>query len=96
MIDGKVEGTIALNGCALTIGPGAKVQAEIHDAGSVRVLGHLVGNIHLDGFVEVGEEASMEGDIRAPRIRLADGARFRGSIDMSGRAKATAKGQGGG
>jgi cytoskeletal protein CcmA (bactofilin family) len=84
VIDGKVNGKISLEGHELTIGPKGRVDAEIHDASSVRVLGRLVGNIIIDGSVEIGAAASMVGDIKACRVHLADGAQFRGSIDMGG------------
>jgi len=90
VIEGKVNGRISLKGHALTIGPNARVEAEIHDASSVKVLGHLIGNISIDGSVELGPAASMVGDIKAPRVHVTDGAQFRGSIDMGGRSAAAA------
>ena len=53
------------------------------DAASVVVHGQLVGNITATDSVEVAATGMMEGDIRAPRVALAEGARFRGRIDMS-------------
>ncbi len=84
VIDGKVNGRISLKGHELTIGPNGRVEAEIHDASSVRVQGRLIGNIIIDGSVEIMAAASVVGDIKAPRVHLADGAQFRGSIDMGG------------
>ena len=60
------------------------INAEIC-AKSVTVLGKLVGNIKAGEKVEVAASGSMEGDITAPRVILADGASFKGSIDMEGR-----------
>ena len=84
VIDGKVNGRISLKGHELTIGPNGLVEAEIHDASSVRVQGRLIGNIIIDGSVEIMAAASVVGDIKAPRVHLADGAQFRGNIDMGG------------
>ena len=88
-IDGKVEGKIHMKDHNLTVGPNGSINAEIH-AKAVVVLGKLVGNIKAGEKVEVAASGSMEGDIVAPRVALADGARFKGSIDMEGRAAAKA------
>jgi cytoskeletal protein CcmA (bactofilin family) len=82
VIDGKVNGRISLKGHQLTIGPNGRVEAEIHDASSVKVLGQLIGNIVINGSVEIAAAASMMGDIKAPRVTIEDGAQFRGNIDM--------------
>jgi cytoskeletal protein CcmA (bactofilin family) len=90
-IDGKVEGKITLHGQHVTIGPNGHVTAEIQ-AKSVVVGGQMKGNIIADDRVEVVATGAMLGDVRAPRVILADGARFKGSIDMDGKsAPATAK-----
>ena len=86
VIDGKVDGRIFLTGHELTIAENGVVNAEIHEASAVVVRGQMVGNITADDRVEVAETGSMLGDINAPRVVLAEGARFKGSIDM-GRKK---------
>ena len=83
-IDGRVEGKISLNGQSVTIGPNGHVVAEIQ-AKSVIVGGQMKGNILADDRVEIAATGSMLGDVRAPRVVLADGARFKGSIDMDGK-----------
>jgi cytoskeletal protein CcmA (bactofilin family) len=80
-IEGKVEGKIVLHGHDVTIGPEGRVNAEIH-ARAVTVGGTVKGNITADDKVELASSGKMTGDIRAPRVVLADGARFKGSIDM--------------
>ncbi len=80
-IEGKVEGKILLKDHNLTIGANGKITAEIQ-AKTVLVIGEIVGNINADDKVEVAATGSMRGDIVAPRVVLADGARFKGSIDM--------------
>ena len=81
MIEGKVDGKIYLKDHSLTIGANGQITAEIH-AKAVTVVGEVVGNITADDKVEVASTGSMQGDICAPRVVLADGARFKGSIDM--------------
>ena len=86
-VEGKVEGKIALKGCAVTIGQTGRVAGEIH-AKSVVVAGLLNGNISAEEMVEVAATGTMMGDIRAPRVVLADGAKFKGTIDMDVKANA--------
>ena len=81
MIDGHVEGKIELREHTLTIGANGRIKAQVF-AKSVVVLGELVGNINAAERVEIRENGSMDGDIVAPRIAIAEGAHFRGSIDM--------------
>jgi cytoskeletal protein CcmA (bactofilin family) len=80
-IEGKVDGKINLKDHNLTIGSNGKITAEIQ-AKTVMVIGEVVGNITADDKVEVAATGAMKGDIVAPRVVLADGARFKGSIDM--------------
>ena len=80
-IDGKLDGKVFLKDHKLTIGQNGHIKAEIQ-AKEVVVAGDLLGNITASDRVEVTTTGSMHGDISAPRVILADGARFRGSIDM--------------
>ncbi len=80
-IEGKVDGKIFLKDHNLTIGANGRITAELQ-AKSVLVVGEVVGNITADDKVEIAATGSMRGDIVAPRVVLADGARFKGSIDM--------------
>lgn len=86
-IDGKVDGKILLKDHNLTIGPNGRISAEVH-AKAVVVVGEVIGNITADDRVEVAPSGSVQGDLRAPRVILADGSRFKGSIDMSKSATA--------
>jgi cytoskeletal protein CcmA (bactofilin family) len=82
-IDGRVDGQILLTGHQLTIGENGHVTAEINDASTVIVRGTMSGNITAADRVEVASQGSMQGDIRAPRVVLADGSRFKGKIDTA-------------
>jgi cytoskeletal protein CcmA (bactofilin family) len=83
-IDGVLDGKIHMKEHNLTVGPNGSINAEIR-AKSVVVQGKLIGNIVAGEKVEVAQSGSMNGDITAPRVILADGAAFKGSIDMEGR-----------
>jgi cytoskeletal protein CcmA (bactofilin family) len=80
-IDGTVDGTVALNGHNLTVGPNGRITAEIN-ANSVVVEGHVVGNINAKERIELRAGSSVEGDLAAPRVVLGEGARLKGSVDM--------------
>ena len=43
-----------------------------------------MGNITALDKVTIAPSGSVDGDIKAPRISIADGARFKGKIDMEG------------
>lgn len=80
-VEGQVEGRIELREHVLTIGSNGKIKSEIL-AKSVVVLGEVVGNITASEKVDIRENGSVEGDIVAPRVAIAEGAHFRGSVDM--------------
>jgi len=86
-IDGRVQGKIKLNGHSLTIGPNGKIDAALR-AKSVVIRGEVKGNISADDKILITASGSVEGDLKAPRIALDDGACFVGSVDM-GTAKAS-------
>ena len=80
-IEGQVEGQIELKQHILTVGPHGRVRGQIF-AKVVVVLGEVVGNIKASDKVSIRETGALEGDIVAPRVAIAEGARFRGKIDM--------------
>ena len=86
-IEGQFEGKIELRDNVLTVGPNGKIKAELLFAKSVDILGRVAGKITAVDIVSIRENGSVDGDITAPRIAIADGAHFRGSVDM-GRAGA--------
>jgi cytoskeletal protein CcmA (bactofilin family) len=81
-IEGMVDGKIQVKDHNLTIGANGRIKAEVH-AKMVVVLGQVQGNISADDKVEIAPSGQVDGDIRAPRVAIADGAKFRGSIDMN-------------
>ena len=97
-IEGQVEGKIELRQNILTIGPNGRIKAQVF-AKSVVVLGEVTGNVTATEKVDIRDNGSVDGDIAAPRVAIAEGAHFRGSIDMqkaggggkSGDQKADAK-----
>jgi cytoskeletal protein CcmA (bactofilin family) len=80
-IEGQVEGKIELRQNVLTIGPNGKIKAQVF-AKSVIVLGEVVGNVSASEKVDIRDNGSVDGDLVSPRVAIAEGAHFRGSIDM--------------
>jgi cytoskeletal protein CcmA (bactofilin family) len=80
-IEGHVEGRIDLKDNVLTIGPNGKIKAEVF-AKSVVVLGEVTGNVTASEKVDIRDNGSVDGDIASPRVAIAEGAHFRGSVDM--------------
>jgi cytoskeletal protein CcmA (bactofilin family) len=90
-IEGQVEGKIELRQNILTIGPNAKIKAQVF-AKTVIVQGEVHGNVTATERVDIRDNGSVDGDLSAPRVAIADGAHFRGSIDMQrGGVKADGK-----
>src|SRR5512138_3799885 len=80
-IEGHVEGTIQLRDNVLTIGPNGKIKAQVF-AKAVIVLGEVTGNVTASDKVDIRDGGSVDGDIVSPRVAIAEGAHFRGSVDM--------------
>lgn len=87
-IEGKVDGKILVKDHNLTIGANGRIIAEVH-AKTVVVVGTVNGNITADDKVELAPSGTVNGDIRAPRVAISDGAKFKGSIDMGAKAAST-------
>jgi cytoskeletal protein CcmA (bactofilin family) len=86
-IEGHVEGTIQLRDHVLTIGPNGRIKAQVF-AKSVIVLGEVTGNVTASDKVDIRDNGSVDGDIVSPRVAIAEGAHFRGSVDMQRKAGA--------
>ncbi len=80
VVEGTVRGKINLNS-DLRIGTQARVEATVH-AKNVTVEGKVTGDISADDRLELVTNATVDGNIKAPRIIVAEGAKFRGSVDM--------------
>ncbi|MGE5245618.1 MAG: bactofilin family protein [Betaproteobacteria bacterium] len=89
-IEGHVEGTIQLRDHVLTIGPNGRIKAQVF-AKAVIVLGEVTGNVSASEKVDIRDNGSVDGDIVAPRVAIAEGAHFRGSVDMQRKGGAPAQ-----
>jgi cytoskeletal protein CcmA (bactofilin family) len=82
-IDGCVEGTIELGDHGLTIGTGAEIKADLV-AKTIVISGAVTGNVTASSIVDLRATGSVDGDIIAPRLLMADGAVIKGRVDASG------------
>jgi cytoskeletal protein CcmA (bactofilin family) len=85
-LDGDIEGTITLTESRLTIGPNARVRANI-TVRDVIVFGNLVGNVQATGRVDLRQSASVNGDIRAGRLSIEESAVLKGLVELKAGAE---------
>ena len=91
-IEGHVEGKIELKDNILTIGPNGRIKAAVF-AKAVIVLGEVHGNIAASEKVDIRDGGSVDGDIVSPKVAIAEGAHFRGAVDMQRKAGAATTAQ---
>jgi cytoskeletal protein CcmA (bactofilin family) len=90
IMDGDLEGSITLSESKLTIGPNARVIANINVRDLV-VFGKLTGNVIASGRIELRQTAVVSGDIVASRLSIEESAVLQGRVDLTGTgAKAAA------
>jgi cytoskeletal protein CcmA (bactofilin family) len=82
IVEGAIRGKIQLES-DLRIGSSARVEALVH-AKNVMIEGVLVGDVSADARVELLPSAKVDGNIKAPKIVVAEGAKFKGAVDMGG------------
>jgi cytoskeletal protein CcmA (bactofilin family) len=80
VIQGTVKGKIAVKESLFVEGSGI-VEADI-ETQNVEIAGKVTGNILASDKVELKTDCRVVGDIKAPRILIADGASFKGNVDM--------------
>jgi cytoskeletal protein CcmA (bactofilin family) len=81
LIDGKVEGDINSDG-ALTVGENADIRAEIKTK-SITIYGKVQGNITVSERCELKSKCTLQGDLKAARLIIEEGATFIGKSEVS-------------
>jgi len=84
MIEGQVEAKIELKDNVLTIGPHGRIKGQVF-AKTVVVLGTVNGNLTASEKVDIRDGATVDGNVVSPRVAIAEGAQFHGSVDMKPR-----------
>jgi len=86
LIDGKVEGEINSDG-VLTIGENADIRGEIKTK-SITVFGKVQGNITVAERCELKSKCTLQGDLKAARLVIEEGATFIGKSEVTSGAAA--------
>ena len=80
VVEGRIEGSITLKN-HLLVGQTGLLEANVQSE-AVTVYGEILGDVSATQKIELNETARVVGDLDAPSIFLADGAKFRGRINM--------------
>jgi cytoskeletal protein CcmA (bactofilin family) len=80
IVQGTIRGKLNAKE-SVTIEEGATVEADIV-GGAMRVAGQVTGNISSTDRVDLQPGAKVVGNVKAARITIADGAQFKGNVDM--------------
>src|SRR5581483_8226111 len=81
LIDGKVEGEINSDG-ALTVGENADIRAEVKTK-SITIYGKVQGNITVSERCELKSKCTLQGDLKAARLIIEEGATFIGKSEVT-------------
>ena len=81
LIDGKVEGDINSDG-VLTVGENAEIRGEIKTK-SITVYGKVHGNITVAERCELKSKCTLQGDLKAARLIIEEGATFIGNSEVT-------------
>jgi cytoskeletal protein CcmA (bactofilin family) len=81
VIEGRIEGKIAIKQGSVTVGEKGRVEADI-EASSIQVAGVVKGSLTATERVVLLESGRVEGNITARSVSLENGCHFKGSIDM--------------
>ncbi len=81
IVQGRVEGQINLKQHKLTVGSGARVEADIV-ASAVTVLGTVTGHLTAKDRIDIQPGGVVEGQLTTPKLVIGEGARFNGSVEM--------------
>jgi cytoskeletal protein CcmA (bactofilin family) len=80
VVAGTIRGKLTVDG-AVSVDAGAVVEADI-SATSLQVAGSVIGNVSATDRVDLLQGGRLVGDVRASRVTIADGATFKGNVDM--------------
>ncbi len=93
VVHGKVEGTLSLPKNNVVVGSDGVMQANVN-AMSISVEGTVIGDLTGSERIVITSSGRVQGNIKAPRVVLEDGAKFKGSVDMEmGESKPASKAQ---
>lgn len=79
LVQGTIKGKVSVD--QVVVEADGLVDAEV-EARHLEVSGQLTGNVVATDRVDIRPEGRVTGNLRSPRIQIAEGARFKGHIDM--------------
>lgn len=80
VVRGTLRGTLTSNE-VVSVGAGGVVEADI-SASSLSVAGQVTGNVSASDRIDIQAGGRLIGDVKASRLTIADGASFKGNVDM--------------
>src|SRR5579863_9090506 len=80
IVQGTVRGKLSAKE-GVAVQHGATVEADVV-GGSLTVGGSIIGNITASDRVDLQAGARVVGNVKAARVTIADGAQFKGNVDM--------------
>ena len=86
-VDGVVEGNIYLPESRVTVGENGYMSAGLSvciNAGEIVIIGRVHGSVSAGRSLEIRAEGNLTGNVSAARISIADGAYFKGNIELHG------------
>ena len=81
VIEGRLKGSIVLEGHQVTVGPQGQVEGEIF-AENITISGQMAGNVNAKNKVEITKDADFSGEIKAKRMSVEEGAYIKTVVEL--------------
>ncbi|AKT37175.1 bactofilin family protein [Chondromyces crocatus] len=79
-VAGTLRGKLTADG-VVSVEGGAVIEADV-SASTLQVGGTVTGNVSASDRVDLLAGGRLVGDVKAARLTIADGAQFKGNVDM--------------
>lgn len=80
VVHGTLRGALSTQD-AVSVGTEGTIEADV-SAVSLSVAGRVTGNVTASERVDIQAGGRLVGDVKAARLTIADGAAFKGNVDM--------------
>ncbi len=80
VVHGRLRGSLTSSD-AVSVGAGGVVEADI-SAASLSIAGQVTGNVNAGHRIDIQAGGRLVGDVKTARLTIADGASFKGNVDM--------------
>jgi cytoskeletal protein CcmA (bactofilin family) len=92
-VNGTVEGDVKLPDHTLTIGQTGQVKASV-SAKSILIVGRVNGDVTATERIQLEASGIVDGDLRAPKLLVQEGAVMNGTVEMTTRPAEATKASG--